>query len=74
MSLFAVADQVIENECSRLGLRPEALMSPSHTRSITTARQNIIRRLRQETHMSWREIAEVVGSHGSGKSIMTKRL
>ncbi|MBA7714491.1 hypothetical protein ES703_123516 [subsurface metagenome] len=72
MEVFIEAKRIIETECAVRGLSPEALSSPLRTRTITNARQQIIKRLRKETDLSWREIAHVVGLKPGGRLLTRK--
>ena len=61
MSIFPQAEAIIRNELERFGLAPEALTCGLRTRTISSARGQIRRRLRYETHLTHREIEWLIG-------------
>ncbi|MBA7684532.1 hypothetical protein ES703_92936 [subsurface metagenome] len=74
MSEFYLADVIIASELRRAGLSDDALTSPLRFRTIGTVRQKLIKRLRTETDMSWREIAYVLGLKPTGRILTRKSL
>jgi len=52
---------IVENECVKEGVTVEELWHSGKTKTMAMLRRTIVARLRNETTLSWREIAMLVG-------------
>lgn len=52
---------IVNTECEKAGITVKELWTWGRTKTISAIRQRIIRRLRNETELSWREIGMLVG-------------
>lgn len=64
---------ILRAECERAGITPGVLQDAPHTPSYTAIRHAVLKRLREETSLSWREIGLVLG-YGSRPSKQYYRL
>ena len=55
------ARAIVEFECEKEGISVKDLWESGRTRTISAVRQRIIKRLRDETRLSWKEIGMLVG-------------
>lgn len=55
------ARQIVDQECELEGITPGELRDAPRTRTYTKLRHSLITRLREETGLSWREIALILG-------------
>jgi len=62
--MFRIAEVIINIEALKNGISAEQLLHGPRTKTIGPARQELIRRLRAETDLSWREIGMMCGFKG----------
>jgi chromosomal replication initiation ATPase DnaA len=55
------ARAIVQFECDKEGVTVEELWNSGKTKTIAHLRRTIIKRLRDETRLSWREIGGLVG-------------
>lgn len=61
---FRQAEEILQSIALEWGISTDMLRSRIRTRTIGRARQAAIKRLREQTNLSWREIGFVVGKEG----------
>lgn len=71
--IFKSGEQIAEFELWSAGLGEEAFRSGLRTGTISRVRQKVIRRLRQETELSYKEIAYIVGLKTAGAGMISRK-
>lgn len=59
--MFREAETIILNTCLREGVSADLICSRMKTKNVARVRNIIIKRLREETNLSWREIEHSLG-------------
>lgn len=64
--MFRRAESIILDVAFEEGVSVDLIRSRIRTRTVVRTRQRVVRRLRQETDLSWSEIAMVLGRSQQG--------
>lgn len=60
---------IIEEVCAKEGIRVEDLQNRRRTKTLARIRADVVKRLREETDLSWAEIAGMVGRKASFRGV-----